>query len=612
MGLAIQSWNSRLARSGLRIASVLVLLMSSSALGDITEVVPADRLVDWRVGQNVGVPGGIDQFLPGGTKQRIHLIDVTKAPFNADNSGLTDSSSVINNAISTSAENDVIFLPSGTYKLDAPITTTFGAHYMSNRTIRGAGYSTILKPSGIAIEIGGGDGYNAFLNPSIILPALARSQSEIPLSDTTSFKEGDIFHIAVRESSDPSNFWIHRSGPYANSRTFKTRVVGKSATSVSVFPPILFDMPLRLEPKGARIPYVANFIGVEDLQIDLSNSGGDHPVRMRQAFGSWFKGIKVVNALDYHMRIAYSIQSEIREVEIHKRRATGPGGSGIIFDENTNCLVEDNIITQTSSHIQINAGSSGNVFAYNFLFDPRLAGVWGAALKGNHAPHNSYNLYEGNISANFQDDGYHGSGSHGILFRNWLHGTMPKATDPTVMEAGRYILNLCRFSRNYSLIGNVLGLNGIIDGSYSLGWPNVGNSAWSGVAKPSAGIWWSDWPAWLNNQYTKGDSGFQELDLDVEATSIKRANYLVPDGVPSSEALNTATIPASLFRSAKPAYFGELRWPPISTENLTFVPNLQSMTTKPIIPAQARYFRLTVPLAGDIPQAPTKLEVVTR
>jgi hypothetical protein len=58
-----------------------------------------------------------------------------------------------------------------------------------------------------------------------------------------------------------------------------------------------------------------------------------------------------------------------------------------------------------------------------------------------------------------------------------------------------------------------------------------------------------------------GAGGFQELDLDVEATTLKKANNYLPTGVPAAEAVG-GSLPASLYQSAKPAWFGNLAWPP--------------------------------------------------
>ncbi len=65
--------------------------------------------------------------------------------------------------------------------------------------------------------------------------------------------------------------------------------------------------------------------------------------------------------------------------------------------------------------MEINYGSCGNVFAYNFCYDSSSYGVVGGSIDSNHGPHNSYNLYEGNIAPNIQSDGYFGSASR-VLF----------------------------------------------------------------------------------------------------------------------------------------------------------------------------------------------------
>src|SRR5207247_2677966 len=96
--------------------------------------------------------------------------------------------------------------------------------------------------------------------------------------------------------------------------------------------------------------------------------------------------------------------------------------------DTTGCLVEDNIMYQSFSEIEINSGSIGNVFAYNFMKDGNFA-------DSNHNSHNSYNLYEGNIIDNFESDGYYGSESEATLFRNYILG---------------YVA-LKRFSRNFNI-----------------------------------------------------------------------------------------------------------------------------------------------------------------
>jgi hypothetical protein len=189
----------------------------------------------------------------------------------------------------------------------------------------------------------------------------------------------------------------------------------------------------------------------------------------------------------------------------------------------------------------------------------------GCSFDCNHGPHNSYELYEGNIGSVFQCDGYHGSASHITVFRNWFHGTCDTSSRKTD-QFGRCI-SLNRFSRNCSIVGNILGRTGytyVYDNAgggisyadryiYNLGLPNMGNGGFNGYAPP-----WKDSLA-----SRPGASGFQELDRDVAATTIRRGNWNARDAaVPPSESLGSDTLPKSLFRSSKPAWFGRLTWPP--------------------------------------------------
>ncbi len=107
--------------------------------------------------------------------------------------------------------------------------------------------------------------------------------------------------------------------------------------------------------------------------------------------------------------------------------------------------------------MEINFGSCGNVFAYNFCYDSSSYGVVGCSIDSNHGPHSSYNLYEGNIAPNIQSDGYFGSASDDTVFRNWFFGTAPGVTTvvngSTVLAAREPVL-LQRFTRNYNVIGN--------------------------------------------------------------------------------------------------------------------------------------------------------------
>ncbi len=117
---------------------------------------------------------------------------------------------------------------------------------------------------------------------------------------------------------------------------------------------------------------------------------------------------------------------------------------------------------------------------------------------------------------------------------------------------------------------------------YSLGYPNMGNGWANGkTAQLSKGKPWEDWDKVRAGRPYPGPSGFQELDLDVKATTLLKGNYNYKDrGVPESESLGGATLPKSLYLKEKPAWFGDLPWPP-------FGPDTDFEKNK--IPAQVRF-----------------------
>jgi hypothetical protein len=147
-------------------------------------------------------------------------------------------------------------------------------------------------------------------------------------------------------------------------------------------------------------------------------------------------------------------------------------------------------------------------------------------------------------------------------------------------------------------------LRSVVDGAI-LTWATVG-----GVTGRTAALDSSPWgtnlpPLGASLRIDPGAGGFQELDLDVEATTLKKANLFVPTGIPAAESLAGATLPPSLYLSARPAWFAQLAWPPFDPA----APN----TTYEAIPAGYRYMHGVDPpsaTATTPPQAPTNVRVI--
>src|SRR5215475_2430202 len=87
--------------------------------------VPAERSIDW---STAGVPDGIPY-------RTAIFCDVTKSPYNADKSGSSDAGPAIKRACDDANGTDkVVFIPAGTYRVNAAITIPTNRR---NFTIRG-------------------------------------------------------------------------------------------------------------------------------------------------------------------------------------------------------------------------------------------------------------------------------------------------------------------------------------------------------------------------------------------------------------------------------------------------------------------------------------------
>ena len=566
-------------------AAMLVVAASLSAADPQklpgSDIIPPDRLASWIPGVTVGVPGGIPT-------DRNHLLDVTKDPYNADNTGAADTQPAIMKAIADAKEKEVVYLPAGTYRVDSGIRLVS----KSNITIRGAGESTVIEAhlaTGwvISVEGSGSSGFwNAQAKGIAITDGMARGSATLTVEDTSPFNVGQI--IEITELNDPKLPVLSTSGGWERVRKQKTSVVSKTATTLTIFPPLYWTLKSELSPAITYATGQVNGVGIEDLRINAKNSKAAFVINFGLCYGSWIKNVHSQFAANYHFSLTDSLFCEVRQCNLDELNHVGSNGAGLLMAACSGGLIEDNIVFRCFPHLEINHGCSGNVFAYNFCENNFTFGIMGCSINCNHGPHNSYDLYEGNVASVFQNDGYHGSASEITAFRNWFHATCD-TSEPKTDQFGRCV-SLNRFSRNCSIVGNVLGRKGytyIYDHGesatgyqhryiYNLGLPNVGNGVFEGFAPP--------WKDPLNSKQTTSNS-FQELDRDVRATTILKGNFNYKDNaVPESESLKGAKLPNSLYLKNKPAWFGNLNWPP-------FGPDTDFEKNK--IPAQVRYEQLS-------------------
>lgn len=621
-------------------------------------VIPADRIGVWEANVRNGVIGGIPTYSAG-----PNIMD-----YGGVDDGTGNNNSALQSAIAASSNDQAIILPAGTFAF----TSAYMDWNFSRRAIRGAGMgATTLKISSgtSGFLFGTGLDYGSEFNPhSTITGGLTKGSTVITVADGSSFVNDRMAKINI--TNDPDLPVLDVNG-YEGKRSFYVWIVSKSGNDLTLSVPLPCDFT-GTEKTGATIYQsqltCQKLVGIEDLTIDASASGGATQNGVNfdgNVYQGWIKNVLVKNYNNYGLKIQNSVCAEIRGCRIDPGYGGGSNRSGLLSNNNSFMLFEDNIVNGAYPGIEVNAATFGSVFAYNYAT---------LGFNINHGAHNSMNLYEGNRAPNVHADGYFGGTSHELFFRNhWDRGSAGTA----------FCFSLKRATRYHNIVGNIMGLTGAVtaDLGYYNGYPNIGNLTYNGTAQPSTGDWWVDWdttnhrPKSLSGTLTtrtddthgiitmstglgaevqthktnsgsgsctlrwpgftinvvmlgtiSGDSvpvttpgialpaegtpidiwpgfdGFQEFDYDVDGTLLKKSNYYFGTSeIPSAESIGSDTLKNSYFRSSKPSYFGALDWPP-------FDPTNPASGADNRIPAQQRFSSPAAPVITVDPSSQTVTE----
>lgn len=584
--------------------TVAVTLMPCGAA--YGEIIPPDRRADWTIGTNTGVPGGIPN--------RTTIFKNVVTDLHADNTGATDVTGIIQGAINACPDGQVVYLPAGTY-----LVGSLGGQ-ASHYTLRGAGPGrTILKPTTSSVFVIGTSDWPRPSKGQAITSGATRGSATIGVGNASAFKMYQVFRIDA--GTNPS--YVHALSSGSGSRlSWMFRVVSTTSNTVTFSPPLPMDIS-NLSPSAFSYTFVNAFTGLEDLTIDSSGHDGSDLIGINQAWGCWIKNVECTGYSHRAVSIGASIQCEIRHCYFHDSGATGSGsgseGVDLVTDACWNVL-EDNIVWNGGGIVLNDAqfACSGNVIAYNYAFNhSAYTDIAVPDIDLGHGTQDTFNLVEGNVCSSIHGgDGYYGGASHNTIFRNWFTATAPVATK-----------NLsCIFLKHYNvytnIVGNVLGTpafptqnsmtGGVAFGGwyeapaisgydngwaspvqviYQLGFPNIGNTGFSGALEASASPDYSSEPS--------ANSDAQRYDPNVKATLLRHGNYdyFHRDTI-WDPSISDHTLPASLFRTKKPDWWPVgVDWPLIGPDK-----PLGVLTT----PAMGRYKAAT---SGSVP-APTGLRVV--
>src|SRR5215813_5570725 len=331
---------------------------------------------------------------------------------------------------------------------------------------------------------------------------------------------------------------------------------------------------------GGNSVHVVN-AGVENLTM---KGGADGSLRFEAAAYSWAKNVEITAWLGEGVALNHSFRIEVRDSNIHTGSWPEPGGAGYmvsVADGSSELLIENNILVDACKQMVFRSSGAGSVVAYNYADDSwnfDTPGWVEVGLNASHMAGPHHVLFEGNYSQNFDSDYTHGNATHLTVFRNWLSGQRRSFTDTANVRT----VGLAYGSWWDSFVGNVLGRPGQMSG-WSYTDPAMSCDAQGNNCTGSNGNW-NDRDIWKLG-YDPERWGMNP-DPRVLSTVIRDGNY---DYLTNTQRWhntpNGASIPASLYLSGKPAFFGNTPWPWVDP----------STGTTYTLPAKARYEGASAP-----------------
>lgn len=557
---------------------ILLFCSSQSLLAQgIAGFIPSSRTIDW---MHVGIPGGIPSA--------SWPVCTTISP-----SGGSDDSVTIQTAINNCSADSVIQLSTGTFKIHRSSVVCYGlpddyaygsfeAGLCLDKAVvlRGAG------PNNTVLQYG--DGANvislgrAYLSSSQVVftpvtSAAPKGATSITLQQTIGITAGTYLVITETNPTDTDGSALVNTGGYTGScsgcghnlynnvMSQIDRVTALSGNTVTLERPLYFNYSN--SPQVYKLSMVEN-AGLEDVRLQPTASSGTgiifKNVNLESCAHCWVHNVESDMAVDRsHIYLSDVYASEISNNYLNDGYSHNSGETYSIFLEfrASENLIQNNIIRK-ARHAMIVSGTSGNVFAYNYDIDSYM-GEYPNSLAGDngHGAHPYMNLYEGNVTSNFEFDFAHGSSSHNTLFRNYVNLTSTNPTTGKPMTSGLFAVADAYYNNYENVIGNVLGEygNSCTASTYEI---NANQSQYASIYKLG--------------YYDDGgtSSPNSTLSAKVGRTIVRGGNWdcttnatvwsnNVPSGSLVSTYLNPQTLPNSLYVASKPSWFGNTAWPPI-------------------------------------------------
>ena len=334
--------------------------------------------------------------------------------------GIFDNSTIINNQItSLNGTGAILFFPSGDYFMGSSLTLD------DNIVIKGVSSDSskfIFNLGSNQSHLFSAYGAKSNVYHSIQMGYHKFSDTLILNNATTNISNGDYIRIIEDDGNRITDSW-------------STNEIGQIIKVIDVInDTIVLEDKLRqtyttsLNPRIHLLAPKKN-IGIECIGIKReSNASSSSNIYFSYVANAWVIGVESDSCARSHIGIDHSTNIQIQKNYFHHAFEYGGGGKayGIAIQRSSgNCLIENNIFEHLRHSMLVQAGANGNVFGYNYSFDPNWFVSGSPADRASDITiHGNYpyaNLFEGNIAAHINVDGAHGmNGPENTFLRNRL------------------------------------------------------------------------------------------------------------------------------------------------------------------------------------------------
>ena len=373
--------------------------------------------------------------------------------------------------------------------------------------------------------------------------------------------------VTIDELTDPSISHWNSEDPENNSGWFEepNRPLGETMRIASIAGnTVTFttDFPIGYQVAQSAHLYPltgqVNDSGVEDLYA-YGGEGGDAGggIHLWNCAGCWVKHIEDTWTVGAAVHIDDSFQADVENSYFHDSQQglySGGANYGVGLNWYTSdSLIQNNIIINYDKDVVMRSAGGGNVWGYNYVDNGGdLGGQWTEdVLDGNHMTTPHYELFEGNEAANADTGDRWGNSVYITYFRNDLTGENRSFLGVAPVRAAA----LTQWDWWYSFVGNVLGTPG---DKNMIGYESItGNPTWTGT----------EWLICYQNNENVSDGGkclstvLRDGNFDYFTGKV---HWHGIGGTGASNGLTPpadSTLPASLYLTSKPAFFGSLPWP---------------------------------------------------